>query len=307
MLTLSKDTVEQRENMETSHESYVEVQQKDDGSREKGEREVDTVNKRNGLAEEDVEMVISRADTQQQIMEERGKRSPGSLETEEERQEVMEERDEKVVDGGHQGVEEEKVVGGGPQNEEEEKVADGEPQNEEEENVADRGPQNEEEENVADGGPQNEEEENVADGGPQNEEEENIADGGPQNEEEEKVADGGPQNEEEEKVADRGHLCEEHLFSSASESVVSEGLHLPSSHKISESSVDSLLSDHAYFMHVCVSSRSVASYTYIPINRAVGVDIPSNDPFLTKQSSVHQVKTAFCFAVAQKRQVPYFE
>lgn len=100
---------------------------------------------------------------------------------------------------------------------------------------------------------------------------------------------------------------EEHLLSASSDTgEASDGLvaRVPSSHKISECSVDSLLADRAYFLHIRVSSKSCASYAYIPLNRPVGIDIPAKNPFLpSRQSSIHQVKTAFCFAVAQKRLV----
>ncbi len=95
--------------------------------------------------------------------------------------------------------------------------------------------------------------------------------------------------------------CREHTASTGSNGRQNYPTRFRSEHKISEDSVDSLLSDHAYFLHIRVSPRSLAAYTYEPLNRPVGVDIPSKFPFISRQSSVHQVKTTFCFAIAKKR------
>lgn len=74
-----------------------------------------------------------------------------------------------------------------------------------------------------------------------------------------------------------------------------------SSHDTSESSssADSLLSDHPCFLHVRVSHKCSAAHTYTPLNRAVGIDIPHN--LASPKGTLQQVKTAFCFAVAERR------
>ncbi len=72
------------------------------------------------------------------------------------------------------------------------------------------------------------------------------------------------------------------------------------SHTNSECSTESL-SDHPCFLHVRVSHKSCASHTYTPINRAVGIDIPGNNPFSPTRGILQQVKTMFCFAVAEHR------
>ena len=78
---------------------------------------------------------------------------------------------------------------------------------------------------------------------------------------------------------------------------------LTSSHHDSEISIDSLFSDHAYFLHVRVSHKSCAAYAYTPLNRPVGIDIPYNSFLSSKNNLVQQVKTVFCFAIAERRSV----
>ena len=86
-------------------------------------------------------------------------------------------------------------------------------------------------------------------------------------------------------------------------------------------SLDALLADSPYFLHVWVSPKSHHAYTYTPINNSVGIDIPrsrskenSRDAILTagdlaKKSRslsppvVHHVRNRFCFAVIDKRLV----
>lgn len=86
----------------------------------------------------------------------------------------------------------------------------------------------------------------------------------------------------------------------------------------SVSSLDALLADSPYFLHVYVNPKSPNSYTYTPINSTVGIDIPRSrtrvdrDTFigdhLKKSRSlsppvVQHVKNQFCFAVIDKRSV----
>lgn len=71
----------------------------------------------------------------------------------------------------------------------------------------------------------------------------------------------------------------------------------------SSSSADSLLSDHPCFLHIRVSQNCSAAHTYTPLNRAVGVDIPHKSVNSPALATVQQVKTVFCFAVAERRLV----
>lgn len=81
-------------------------------------------------------------------------------------------------------------------------------------------------------------------------------------------------------------------------------VHANVSKTTSESSVDSfLLSDHPCFLHLRVSHKCSAAHTYIPVNRPVGIDIPHNQFISPNRSLVQQVKTTFCFAVADHRLV----
>lgn len=76
----------------------------------------------------------------------------------------------------------------------------------------------------------------------------------------------------------------------------------PQRNSFSESSSDSLLSDFPCFLHIRVSHKSCASHVYVPINSSVGIDIPRDRQFLSPtKGTVQQVKTTFCFAVAEKR------
>ncbi|XP_064381825.1 oxidation resistance protein 1-like isoform X2 [Halichondria panicea] len=67
-------------------------------------------------------------------------------------------------------------------------------------------------------------------------------------------------------------------------------------------SCESLLSDEPVFLHVHVCPKPGTTYTYTPINSAVGIDIPKGEGPRSKRSpSVQQVKTCFCFAFTEKR------
>lgn len=107
--------------------------------------------------------------------------------------------------------------------------------------------------------------------------------------------------EEEEHILSPGNdMCDMLVMAESS----SENLRITTSHQNSECSVDSLLSDRAYFLHLRVSHKSCAAYTYTPLNRPVGIDIPSNSTFFTsKKSFIQQVRTVFCFAIAERRLV----
>ena len=86
----------------------------------------------------------------------------------------------------------------------------------------------------------------------------------------------------------------------------------------SVTSLDALLADSPYFLHMCVSPKSLHSYTYTPINSSVGIDIPRSKSMevrdtltvehVKKSKSlsppvVHHVRNKFCFAVIDKRWV----
>ena len=76
----------------------------------------------------------------------------------------------------------------------------------------------------------------------------------------------------------------------------------PPSNDLGCPSCESLLSDEPVFLHVHVSPKPGTTYTYTPINSAVGIDIPKGDGPRSKRSpSVQQVKTCFCFAFTEKR------
>ena len=68
----------------------------------------------------------------------------------------------------------------------------------------------------------------------------------------------------------------------------------------SSDSMDSKLSDQAIFLHLYVSPKSGSVFTYTPINKSVGIDIP-NEQKQRGESSIQHVKNHFCFAVAEKR------
>lgn len=76
-----------------------------------------------------------------------------------------------------------------------------------------------------------------------------------------------------------------------------------STHTGSEYSGDSILSDLPCFLHIKVSQKCSAAHTYTPLNRGVGIDIPHGAVLSPSKSLVQQVKTLFCFAVAEKRSV----
>ena len=89
----------------------------------------------------------------------------------------------------------------------------------------------------------------------------------------------------------------------------------------SVTSLDALLADSPYFLHVCVSSKSLHTYTYTPINSSVGIDIPRTKsammegdvmgsdhikkPRSLSPPVVHHVKNKFCFAVIDKKCVKF--
>ena len=70
---------------------------------------------------------------------------------------------------------------------------------------------------------------------------------------------------------------------------------------VSESSGESLLSEHPCFLHIRVSHKCSAAHTYTPLNRSIGIDIPHNKLLSPAKGTLQQVKTIFCFAVAEKR------
>lgn len=77
-----------------------------------------------------------------------------------------------------------------------------------------------------------------------------------------------------------------------------------STHTTSEGSVggdSNLLSDQPRFLHVRVSHKCSAAHTYLPLNRGLGIDIPYSDMLNPNKSLLQQVKTTFCFAVAECR------
>ncbi len=76
----------------------------------------------------------------------------------------------------------------------------------------------------------------------------------------------------------------------------------PPSNSLGCPSCESLLSDEPVFLHVHVCPKPGTTYTYTPINSAVGIDIPKGEGPRSKRSpSVQQVKTCFCFAFTEKR------
>ena len=90
----------------------------------------------------------------------------------------------------------------------------------------------------------------------------------------------------------------------------------PSESSDSVTSLDALLADSPYFLHLCVSPKSLHSYTYTPLNSSVGIDIPRSKSMegrdaltvedIKKSRSlsppvVHHVRNKFCFAVIDKR------
>lgn len=70
-------------------------------------------------------------------------------------------------------------------------------------------------------------------------------------------------------------------------------------------SCEALESDEAVFLHVHVTPLPGMTYTYTPINNAIGIDIPKGQRSArnTRSPSVQQVKTCFCFAFVLKRYV----
>ncbi len=68
----------------------------------------------------------------------------------------------------------------------------------------------------------------------------------------------------------------------------------------SESSVDNLLSEHPCFLHLRVSHKCSAAHTYTPVNMVIGIDIPQNQVFQPPRGVIQQVRTTFCFAVAER-------
>ena len=90
----------------------------------------------------------------------------------------------------------------------------------------------------------------------------------------------------------------------------------PSESSDSVTSLDALLADSPYFLHLCVSPKSLHSYTYTPINSTVGIDIPRSKSMEVRETLavenvkksrslsppvVHHVRNRFCFAVIDKR------
>ena len=71
-------------------------------------------------------------------------------------------------------------------------------------------------------------------------------------------------------------------------------------HSISESSVDTFFPGNVCFLHIRVSHKSHATHTYTPLNHPIGIDIPQK---ILSPSTFQQVKTLFCFAVAEQRSV----
>ena len=86
----------------------------------------------------------------------------------------------------------------------------------------------------------------------------------------------------------------------------------------SVTSLDALLADSPYFLHLYVNPKSLHTYTYTPINNAVGIDIPRTKAKLDRDTItgdhmkksrslsppiIHHVKNRFCFAVIDKRLV----
>ena len=67
-------------------------------------------------------------------------------------------------------------------------------------------------------------------------------------------------------------------------------------------SCEHLKSNEPVFLHVHVQPKPGTTYTYIPVNSSVGIDIPKSDKAARGSSpAVQQVKTCFCFAFAEKR------
>ena len=90
----------------------------------------------------------------------------------------------------------------------------------------------------------------------------------------------------------------------------------PSESSDSVTSLDALLADSPYFLHLCVTPKSLHSYTYTPINSSVGIDIPRSKSMEGREALtvenvkksrslsppvVHHVRNKFCFAVIDKR------
>ena len=67
-------------------------------------------------------------------------------------------------------------------------------------------------------------------------------------------------------------------------------------------SCEHLRSNEPVFLHIHVRPKPGTTYTYVPVNSSVGIDIPKSDKAVRANSpAVHQVKTCFCFAFAEKR------
>ena len=75
------------------------------------------------------------------------------------------------------------------------------------------------------------------------------------------------------------------------------------SQTVSESSGDNsfLLAEQPCFLHLKVSHKCSAAHTYTPVNFAVGIDIPQSKAYQPPRGFLQQVRTTFCFAVAEKR------
>lgn len=80
-------------------------------------------------------------------------------------------------------------------------------------------------------------------------------------------------------------------------------VHRGSSHTTSEYSGDSFLLEQPCFLHIRVSHKCSAAHTYTPLNRGVAIDIPHGEVFYSNKALLQQVKTTFCFAVAEGRLV----
>lgn len=100
-----------------------------------------------------------------------------------------------------------------------------------------------------------------------------------------------------------------------------EPIQSPHSSQNSESSesvvsLDALLADSPYFLHIYVNPKSLHAHTYTPVNSSVGIDIPRSRSSEDKNALigdhtkktrslsppvVHHVRNQFCFAIVDKR------
>ena len=121
-------------------------------------------------------------------------------------------------------------------------------------------------------------------------------------------SDGGISGSETERGT-RGHPNHQPSCSSTDELLAIMGAEQPSQHShpdhisqsTSESSGDNnilQLSENLCFLHLRVSHKSSAAHTYTPVNMAMGIDIPQNQP---PRGFIQQVKSNFCFAVEERR------